>query len=113
MQGAYLHSRVLTPLTGSLILSNVISTESSLAITTNAHGPSIDPSMNVETTIQEEERARVLGRLRQVIEEYQHGKTTQFQTLSNIVKELDKWIGVSDKEMGRAFSTYHTEVISV
>jgi hypothetical protein len=95
------------------MLHGVQSNETSPITAENVSGsPRITPA-NVGTIVQEEERGRVFGRLKQVLEECQNGKTTQFQTLSNLVEELEKWVGVSDEERGRAFGTYQAEILAL
>jgi hypothetical protein len=87
--------------------------ETSTSVPQTASGPSGATSADVENTSQEEERGRIFTRLGQVLEEYQKGKSARYQTLSNLVEELDKWVGVSDEERERAFVTYQAEIMAI
>ena len=64
---------------------------------------------NDEPTSQEE-KARVFNGVEQVMELFRKGECTRFQAVSLILNELEMWTGASDKEKGKAFDSYLTEI---
>ena len=61
----------------------------------------------------QEEKERIFERVEREMESFRKGERTRFQTSTRVANELDKWVGASDKEKGKAFDTYLAEINSL
>jgi hypothetical protein len=60
-----------------------------------------------------EEKERTLERVEQEMEVFQKGECSRFQASSWVANELEKWVGATDKEKGKAFDSYLAEINSL
>lgn len=60
----------------------------------------------------QEERDRVFGNVEQAMGSFRRGESTQFHAMSHVLDELNKWLGVTDTERGKAFNSYLAEMNS-
>ena len=61
----------------------------------------------------QEGRVCVLKKVEQVMENFRGGQSTRFQTLTNIIDELDKWTEASDDDTEQALNSYMAKLNSI
>jgi hypothetical protein len=60
----------------------------------------------------QEERTRVFERIELIMETFRKGESSRFKASTHVLKELDQWGGVTDKEKGKAYDSYLAEINS-
>ena len=68
------------------------------------------PTAENIVTYDEEEKNRVFKRIESTMDNFRVGNSSSFQATSNVIDELDKWSGVSDRERERALKSYLSEI---
>jgi len=56
------------------------------------------PTTENIVTYDEEEKDRVFKRIELTMDKFRLGNSSSFQATSNVIDELDKWSGVSERE---------------
>ena len=67
---------------------------------------------NDNSTAAQEEKKKIFKRVEREMEAFRKGECTRFHVSSRVAFELDKWVGASEGEKGKAFDSYLAEINS-
>ena len=76
-------------------------------------GASAKASNSNDDPATQEEKKRTFERVEREMEVFRKGEYTRFQALTHVANELDKWVGASDKDKGKALDSYLAEINSL
>ena len=75
-------------------------------------GASTEATISNDDPATQEEKKRTFERVEREMEVFRKGEYTRFQASKCVANELDKWVGASDKDKGKALDSYLTEINS-
>ena len=76
-------------------------------------GASAKASNSNDDPTTQEEKKRTFERVEREMEVFRKGEYTRFQASTRVANELDKWVGASDKDKGKALDSYLAEINSL
>ena len=76
-------------------------------------GASAEASNSNDDPATQEEKKRTFERVEREMEVFRKGEYTRFQASTHVANELDKWVGASDKDKGKALDSYLAEINSL
>jgi hypothetical protein len=104
------HGNQSSKSTSASIKNVIISSQSE---STNLPAGSSGTPPEITTTENQEEKVHVFKKVEQAMEDFRGGQNSRFPTLTNVIDELDKWSGASDKDRERTLNTYMAELNSI
>ena len=76
------------------------------------HGESAEVVGSNDDSTAQEEKKKTFERVEREMEAFRKGEYTRFKASTRVANELDKWVGASEKDKGKAFDSYLAEINS-
>ena len=75
-------------------------------------GEPTQATVPADDSVTREEKERTFERVDREMEIFRKGEYSRFQASTRVANELEKWVGASDQEKGKALDSYLAEINS-